>query len=266
MRLRTIRLVISSGTYSPASMYCLAFTPRSVPSETLNRKMSPVEIAGTPKRSATTLAWVPLPAPGGPIRMSLMSAQESFVVALLELGLDLLHGVERDTDHDQQRGAAEREVLVGLNPDERDQRDQGQQTQVQSAGQRDAGEDVVEVRLGRLSRPDPGDETAVLLHVVRDLLWVEGDRDVEVGEEDDQQEVGQHVQRVVTPDEVPLDPDQDLVGRSLVELHGHGRQVEQARGEDDRDDAGLVHLERDGRRRAAENLPPDHPAGRCARG
>ena len=47
MRLRTIRLVISSGTYSPASMYSLAFTPSSVPSETLERKMSPVEIAGT---------------------------------------------------------------------------------------------------------------------------------------------------------------------------------------------------------------------------
>ena len=72
MRLRTIRLVISSGTYSPASMYSLAFQPRSVPSETLERKMSPVEIAGMPKRSATTLACVPLPAPGGPIRMSLI--------------------------------------------------------------------------------------------------------------------------------------------------------------------------------------------------
>src|SRR5690348_14566347 len=143
-------------------MYFFASRPSGVPCETLARKMSPVEIAGTPNRPATNLAWVPFPAPGGPIRMSLISAQESFVVALLELRLDLLHGVERDTDHDQQRGAAEREVLVGLNPDERYQRDQGQQTQVQGTGQRDAGEDVVEVLLGRLSRPDPGDETAVL--------------------------------------------------------------------------------------------------------
>src|SRR3954464_5241484 len=103
-------------------MYSAAFLPSAVPGERLARKMSPVEIAGMPKCSATTLAWVPLPAPGGPIRMILMSAQESFVVALLELGLDLLHGVERDTDHDQQRGAAEREVLVGLGPDECDQR------------------------------------------------------------------------------------------------------------------------------------------------
>src|SRR3954452_5204115 len=110
--------------------------------------MSPVEMAGTPKWSATTLAWVPLPAPGGPIRISLMSAEESFVVALLELGLDLLHRVERDADHDEQRGATEREVLVGLDPDERDQRDQREQTQVERARQRDAGEDIAEVLLG----------------------------------------------------------------------------------------------------------------------
>ena len=72
MRARTIRLVTSSGTYSPASMYSWAFLPRGVPLVTLARKMSPVEIAGTPKWSATTLAWVPFPAPGGPIRISLI--------------------------------------------------------------------------------------------------------------------------------------------------------------------------------------------------
>src|SRR6478672_12473706 len=146
MRLRTMLLVTSSGTYSPASMKRLASTPSGVPSETLARKMSPVEIAGIPKCSATNLAWVPLPAPGGPImisrifgmspsamaccapprgdcrhsRRSSMLAhrlrprlyqphretlpaapgeratplpQESFVVALLQLALDLLHRV-----------------------------------------------------------------------------------------------------------------------------------------------------------------------------
>ena len=67
MRLRTIWLVTSSGTYSPASMYALGLDARAaVPWETLARKMSPVEIAGMPKCSATNLAWVPLPAPGGP--------------------------------------------------------------------------------------------------------------------------------------------------------------------------------------------------------
>src|SRR3954470_12139488 len=104
-----MRLVSSSATYSPASMNRLASTPSGVPCETLARKMSPVEIAGILKCSAMYLAWVPLPAPGGPMisnRMrSVSSAQESFVVALLELALDLLHRIERDTDHDQDRGA-----------------------------------------------------------------------------------------------------------------------------------------------------------------
>src|SRR6476469_11033879 len=122
MRLRTMRLVTASGTYSPWSMYSWVFLPSSVPWDTFARKMSPVEIAGMPKWSATTLAWVPFPAPGGPIRMSLISAQEPFVVALLELALDLLHRVEGDADHDQDRRAAEGAVLVGVDEHEGDQR------------------------------------------------------------------------------------------------------------------------------------------------
>src|SRR3954471_2432327 len=176
-----MRLVTSSGTYSPASMYRLASTPSGVPCETLARKMSPVEIAGILKCSAMYFAWVPLPAPGGPMinrrtRCYLASsAQESFVVALLELALDLFHRVEGDADHDQDRGATEGEVLVGADQHEGDQRDHGDQTEVQRAGQRDAGQDVEQVVLGRLPRPDPGDEAAVLLHVVRHLFRVEGD-------------------------------------------------------------------------------------------
>src|SRR3954468_6175269 len=111
-----MRLVTSSGTSSPASMSLFASWPRGVPSETLARKMSPVEMAGILKCSAMNLAWVPLPAPGGPISTSLIdrgsaSSEESFVVALLQLALDLLHRVQGDTDHDQDRRAAEGEVL-----------------------------------------------------------------------------------------------------------------------------------------------------------
>src|SRR6476469_9793878 len=51
-------------------MYRLASIPSGVPSDTFARKLSPVEIAGIPKCSATNLAWVPFPAPGGPIMIS----------------------------------------------------------------------------------------------------------------------------------------------------------------------------------------------------
>src|ERR1700712_2865742 len=95
--------------------------------------MSPVEILGMSKCAATNSACVPLPAPGGPTSTSLTrlasqwssvsgasgrwakgpgSAEEAFVVALHQLALDLLHGVEGDAHHDQHSGAAEREVLV----------------------------------------------------------------------------------------------------------------------------------------------------------
>src|SRR4051812_17097108 len=100
--------------------------------------MSPVEMAGMPKCSAMNLAWVPLPAPGGPMMMRRMSAEESFVVPLLELALDLLHRVERDTHHDEDGRAAEREVLVRVDHREGDQRDQRDQTEVQGSWQRDA--------------------------------------------------------------------------------------------------------------------------------
>src|SRR2546428_13026187 len=57
-------------------MYAFAFFPRSVPCATLCRKMLPVEMCGTPRYAASLAAWVPLPAPGGPRRTSLMSRRE----------------------------------------------------------------------------------------------------------------------------------------------------------------------------------------------
>src|SRR5947199_525980 len=57
-------------------MYVFAFFPRSVLSATLCRKMLPVEMCGTPRYAASFAAWVPLPAPGGPSRTSLMSRRE----------------------------------------------------------------------------------------------------------------------------------------------------------------------------------------------
>src|SRR4051794_38814275 len=187
-RSRTIALVTSSGTRSPASMYFLAIRPSSVPPDTLARKMSPVEIFGMVKFSAMNSAWVPLPAPGGPTSTSLMrlpslsaSAQESFVVPLHQLALDLLHGVEAHADHDQHCGATEREVLIVAAGDtEEEVRQDGDDSQVHRTGQRDPGEHELQI-LGRgASGPDAGDEAAVLLHVVGALDRVERDADVEV--------------------------------------------------------------------------------------
>src|ERR1700722_9766051 len=66
--------ITSSGTSSPASMKRLAALPSSVPSATCARRMSPVEMWGSPKSSCNRSAWVPLPAPGGTSRIKFSSA------------------------------------------------------------------------------------------------------------------------------------------------------------------------------------------------
>src|SRR5436305_15327548 len=100
-------------------------TPSSLPAATASRSISPVEMAQTPRRRHNTSACVPLPAPGGPSRITRAglwagastpsptdpaSLHEAFVVAHHELALDLLDRVHGDAHHDQQRGAAEVEL------------------------------------------------------------------------------------------------------------------------------------------------------------
>src|SRR2546426_7805319 len=65
-------MMTSSETSCPASMTFFAASPSGVPAFTAARNMSPVEICGMRKRSLMKLAWVPLPAPGGPKRISLI--------------------------------------------------------------------------------------------------------------------------------------------------------------------------------------------------
>ena len=115
-RSRTMLMVTSSGTSSPASMYRLASTPSGVPWATLARKMSPVEIFGHGEVRGDELRLGALARARRANQNQSHLPQEPFVVALHELALDLLHRLQADADHDQHRGAAEREVLVLLPP------------------------------------------------------------------------------------------------------------------------------------------------------
>src|SRR3954471_17388791 len=134
--------------------------PISVPLAIASRSMSPVAMCGIPASAEMRLAWVPLPAPGGP-RMTMSSAkvallQESLVVAHHHLRLHLAHGVERDAHHDEDRGATEgtvrclREAAVA--DEEGRQRRHG--GEIKRPGESKPREDAVEVlRRGR-ARPD----------------------------------------------------------------------------------------------------------------
>ena len=64
--------MMSSETRPPESMTFLAAMPSGVPALTAARSMSPVEICGMPNFSLMKVAWVPLPAPGGPRRIKRM--------------------------------------------------------------------------------------------------------------------------------------------------------------------------------------------------
>src|SRR3954452_9843829 len=97
--------------------------------------------------------------------------QEAFVVTHHELRLELLDRVERDADHDQDRGAAEEEVGRGLVDEDRRERRHG--SQVESPWERQPGEDAIEI-LGRWpARSHPRYEPTVFLEVVSLLHGVE---------------------------------------------------------------------------------------------
>src|SRR3954469_21084263 len=226
----TMPIVISSGTRSPASMNFFACCPSSVPWLTFARKMSPVEIFGIPRCAEMNWACVPLPAPGGPTRTRRITApplaEEALVVAQHQLALDLLRRIESDADEDEHRGAAEREGLTGAGTAswqerERDDRQHRDRRQVERAGQGEARQDVLEVLRRRSARPDAGDEAAVLAHVVAHLDRVEGDGDVEVGEEDRQQGVGEDVRPLGAASEVG----RDEAGERLVAAPDLGHQL-----------------------------------------
>ena len=117
--------------------------------------------------------------------------EEALVVAHHQLRLELLHRVQRDADDDQDRGAAEVEVGARLvDEDRRQGRDRGQ---VERARERQPREDAVQELGRRPAWPHPGDEAAVLLEVVGLVHRVEGDRGVEVGEEDDEDRLADDV-------------------------------------------------------------------------
>src|SRR2546423_10823309 len=171
--------------------------PKGVPSVRACRNISPVETHGMPRCSDSRDACVPLPAPWRPTtrmitRSAAWSSEEALVVPHHELALDLLHRFEGDTHHDEDGGAPEGELP---DPPQRDhhRRDDGDQAEIQRPGQRDTGEDLVEV-LGRgIAGPVPRDEPALLLDQVGLALGVELDGRVEVAEEDDEDEVDRDV-------------------------------------------------------------------------
>src|SRR4029450_3474032 len=80
-------MTMSSGTRSPRSMYSSPALPSSVPLATSSRSRSPVAILARSKWSAIRVAWVPLPAPGGPTTSPRLACPSGWSVVLGGVGL-----------------------------------------------------------------------------------------------------------------------------------------------------------------------------------
>ena len=187
-------MTISSETSAPESMIAATRLPSSEPEARAARSMSPVESWTMPRSATSRLAWVPLPAAGGPNRIRFTSVPftaRSFDLLIRpsywcaeQVRLDLRHRVHGHRDDDQDRGAAE----IERPPRSCDQqfRQQADGGDVGRADHRQAGQHVVEVFRRPLAGTDARQEAAVLAQVLRRLFRVEDDRGVEEAEEDDQ--------------------------------------------------------------------------------
>src|SRR3989338_1871786 len=115
------------ATRSPRAMTSATLLPMAVPEVLASRSISPVESCTMARSSTRRLAWVPLPAPGGPRRMifamsasapcggfgpALFAAQlrlfdQAFILVRQKMRLDLVNRVHRHRHNDQHRGATE---------------------------------------------------------------------------------------------------------------------------------------------------------------
>src|SRR4029077_16153376 len=111
----------SSGTRAPA-LIAATKPAGGFPFPVAAGRLSPGEMGGTPNRPQTILACVPFPAPTGPtntIRIDSVllvlahsdtrgtpaAPRQAFVIARNQVRLDLVDGVERNTDDNHDRGA-----------------------------------------------------------------------------------------------------------------------------------------------------------------
>ncbi len=110
------------------------------------------------------------------------------------MALQLRHRIHGDTHDDQQRGAAEIEGNPGIADQEF--RQQTHQREIEGADNRDAGQHIVDVFRGALTRTDARNEAAILLQVLRRLLRIEHDGGVEEGKENNQHHIKRKKQRL----------------------------------------------------------------------
>src|SRR5208282_3827953 len=205
--------------------------------------------------------------------------RKSIVVPHDQLRLNLRDRIHGNSHYDQQRGSTEIKIhsqavrdpgrqalkhspqqreVVELDTRNHPLWNQGNQNQVERADQRDPGENIVDEIRSPLARPDARNKSSPLPHVVRNLIRVEHDRDIEVGKENNSQTVEQGVERL-TPFHRIQNRADDFV---VVERRSqHLRQRENRRSEDHRHYAAGIHAQRQVCGLPAHDLASDDALG-----
>src|SRR2546425_842598 len=264
-------------------MYPFTWSPSAVPARRWARSISPVAIAGMRYISIRWALCVPFPAPGAPKMIRFIGSgsdltsllDEPLVLTHDQLRLDLFHGIQGHADDDQDRRSPQVHVLRWYSGERRREEwdEHGHPAQEERPGERDAGHRPVKVLCGRNPRPNPGDEGRVLLEIVRGIDRVEGHRRIEVGESEDQDEVHEVIEDVgrnIGAGRHPVGPQgpRDLApggGCGRKEVADDDREEHDRNGEDDRDNARLVHPERQVRAAPLVDLAAYHPLRRLDR-
>ncbi len=169
-------------------------------------------------------------------------ADQALILMGLQMAVDLRHRIHGHAHHDEQRGAAEIEGQIRVG--DQHLRQQADDRQIGGAENGDAHQHVIDEFRRALARTNAGDEAAMLLQIVGRLRRIEDDRRIEEGEEHDQPDIGQHVERPSMPEIGGDGRENTIRALRLVEIGDRRRQQQQRGGEDRRNDARSVELQR----------------------
>ena len=176
-----------------------------------------------------------------------------------QVAVDLLHRIKNNAHHNQQGGAAEElcELLVHVEECAHDGGQNGHESQEEGAREGDFRHDVIDELGGLLAGFHTRDEAAVLLQLFRNLLWVDSDGRVEIGEEDDHDE--EH--DIVAPAGIVDETVPEAAGGDFRHVDESQRQEHESLSEDDGHNASCVHLEGKEIASAAILFVADHSLG-----
>src|SRR5581483_2799150 len=186
---------------------------------------------------------------------SLCLTDEALILPHQQLGLDLAHGIQHHADDDDhatagyaQRGRTATQADVGAADRAGDERRDGDEPEEERACPGDAQNDAVDVFLRGPPRPDSGDEAALPLQVLRQVLLLEDDERVEEREDNNRDEEQPPVEGIFRTQEaghaVADIMDEGVVVR-FQDLPQVGREDDDRVGEDQRDHSSGVHPQRD---------------------